>query len=143
MECGVHKFDSITNMLKKMAKNSHLMNKHAACIINAHIDSFAFGVNKYYKVKMNNDTVNLAIHAEVDAISSISSKYLKGLDIIVIRVNKNNGMKNSRPCNSCIDKMKQKGLRKVYYSNSQGDIVYEYVETMPKLHDSSGHRMRN
>jgi hypothetical protein len=51
---------------------------------------------------------------------------------------KNNRLKNSRPCNHCIDKLIKVGIYKVYYSNENGIIVSEIVEDMEKLHISSG-----
>jgi cytidine deaminase len=137
-----YKFDYVIDNLIKIAYNSALVNKHASCIIKSG-RTFSYGVNKYYKVKIDNKNVNLGIHAEIDAMSNIHSKYIKGFDILVIRIGKNCTLKNSRPCNSCIDKMKQKGIHKVYYSTSSGDIVYEIVNDMPKLHECSGQRMRN
>jgi deoxycytidylate deaminase len=47
-------------------------------------------------------------------------------------------LKNSRPCNHCIDKLIKVGIYKVYYSNENGIIVSEIVEDMEKLHISSG-----
>jgi len=60
------------------------------------------------------------------------------MDIIVIRINKKLQLRNSRPCKDCIDELKQIGIRKVYYSNDNGDIVYEFVENMIKTHTSAG-----
>jgi hypothetical protein len=37
---------------------------------------------------------------------------------------------NSRPCNNCINKMNKIGIRKVYYSTQDGNIVYEFVKEM-------------
>ena len=62
------------------------------------------------------------------------------MDILVIRVNKNLTLKNSRPCSQCIDKLSKLGIRKVFYSNEEGDIVWEFVEQMKKTHISAGTR---
>lgn len=86
--------------------------------------------------------VPVTIHAEMDALFAVRTKYTKGMDILIIRVNRQLVMKNSRPCNVCIDKLRQKGIRRAYYSNDQGQVVYEYVDRMPKLHESSANRCR-
>ena len=38
------------------------------------------------------------------------------------------------------DELKHKGIRKVFYSNSDGNIVYEFVDHMAKIHDCSSRR---
>lgn len=87
----------------------------------------------------------MSIHAEMDAIYDFIKKNrrydLRGLDIIVIRF-KNNELKISRPCKSCIEKMRELGIRKVYYSDYDGNIVYEYITDMEMYHMSSLQRMK-
>ena len=129
-------------MLQEMALNSPVSNKHSACLLRGD-RVFAYGVNKHLNLKTPaGHSVNFAIHAEIDALSNVHSRILKGMDILVIRTSKTKVLGNSRPCNHCIDKLKQRGIRKAYYSNAQGEIVYEFVEYMEKIHESSGHRYR-
>lgn len=135
------KFSNILPILKKMALNSALANKHAACLFRG-VELFAFGVNKYFNVKLQNKNILLGVHAEVDALSNVNAKMLNGMDILIIRCNKNLKLQNSRPCNACIKKLQQKGIRKAYYSTSDEKIVCELVDEMPKIHDSSGVRAR-
>ena len=135
------KFSNILPMLKKMALNSPLANKHAACLFRGD-ELFSFGVNKYFNVKIQNKNILLGIHAEVDALSNLNAKMLNGMDILIIRCNKNQKLQSSRPCNACIKKLQQKGIRKAYYSTSDEKIVCELVDEMPKVHDSSGVRAR-
>lgn len=123
-----NKFD--LDYLIKKAGNSIIYNQHAAGILqNKKIINY--GINKYV------NSSKRTIHAEISAFTNLSKKCLKGLDIIVIRI-KNNRLKNSRPCNHCIDKLIKVGIYKVYYSNENGMIVSEIVEEMEKLHISSG-----
>lgn len=139
---SIDKFSNVLPILKKMALNSALSNKHAACLFRSG-EMFAFGVNKYFNVKVKNKNVLLGVHAEVDALSNINPKIVKGMDILIIRCNKNFKLQNSRPCNTCIKKLQQKGIRKAYYSTSDEIIVCEIVDEMPKIHESSGSRARN
>ena len=78
------------------------------------------------------------MHAEITVFEKLPRKKVKGMDILVIRINKNFALKNSRPCNQCIDKLIKFGIRKVFYSNEDGIIVSEFVERMEKIHISSG-----
>jgi deoxycytidylate deaminase len=139
---SIDKFSNVLPILKKMALNSALSNKHAACLFRGD-EMMSFGVNKYFNVKVKNQNILLGVHAEVDALSNINQKIIKGMDILIIRCNKNFKLQNSRPCNTCIKKLQQKGIRKAYYSTSDETIVCEIVDEMPKIHESSGSRARN
>lgn len=141
MICVTDKFVNIVERLSKVALQSALNQKHGACLVYGD-QILSTGVNKRFTVRLNDNVLPLTIHAEVDALSNLHPKYLKGLDILVIRVNKSGQLVYSRPCNSCIDKLSRKGIRKAYYSDINGDIVYEFVDNMPKFHDSAGTRMR-
>lgn len=126
--------------LKKTAMKSSVSNRHSAALIKKDL-IVKSSYNKFIKevrVRIDNKTLThyLTIHAEVNVICSYyDKKNVKGMDIIVIRVNKcGTRLKNSRPCNDCIVKLRKLGIRKVYYSNETGDIVYEYVNNMKFLH---------
>ena len=120
--------------LEKLSKNSDITHKHAAALIYNN-DIISTGINKY--VSYNN--LKQTIHAEINATINIKKikKHNKiSLDLIVIR-SKNNILKNSRPCNNCIDRLVKLKIRKVYYSNEYGLIVSEFVNNMEKIHISS------
>jgi deoxycytidylate deaminase len=135
------KLAHIVDVLKKAAIQSTLTHKHGACLLLGN-QMITVGVNKRFSVRYQGKTIPLTIHAELDALSNVHPRYLKGMDMVIIRVNKSLQLLNSRPCNACVDKLIQKGIRKVYYSDVNGKIVYEFVDSMPKLHDCSATRMR-
>lgn len=56
------------------------------------------------------------------------SKY-KTIDMIVIRQSGGN-LAESKCCEDCIKLMRLVGIRKVYYSNSNGDIVCEKLNNI-------------
>jgi len=141
MNCSSDKFAKAVERLMKAATQSTLNQKHGACLVYGE-QILSIGVNKRFNIRLNDHVLPLTIHAELDALSNIYPKKMKGLDVLVIRVNKAKQLLYSRPCNSCIDKLSQKGIRKAYYSDIDGNIVYEFVDNMPKLHDSAGTRMR-
>lgn len=147
-KCLDSKLDEHIKVLRKIADHSALSNKHSACLMkNGKI--FSLGFNKYIKRdKINNQDIKITIHAEIDALCKckLGNKLVKGLDILIIRIgncSKTSKLRNSRPCNSCINKLSQRGIRKVYYSNEYGEIVYEFTDNMPKIHMSSGDKFRN
>lgn len=139
--CSNNKFAMQIDVLTKLAMNSAVTNKHAACLMTSG-KVVGLGVNKYFQIKVNGSAMNLSVHAEMDVLAGLSTKLSKGMDILIIRLGKTIMLRNSRPCNACIDKLKQRGIRKAYYSNVEGQIVYEFVDTMPKLHASSGCKAR-
>lgn len=129
--------------LKGMAMRSCVQLKHGACIFKSG-KAMAFGLNKYihYRAVDGYHKIPMTIHAEMDALSNIHSKYTKGMDMLIIRINRMGTLLYSRPCSSCIKKMQQKGIRRAYYSTGNDTIVWEDVATMPKLQDSSANRNR-
>ena len=45
----------------------------------------------------------------------------------MIRVNQMGDLVNSKPCNTCIYYMQLYGIKSVYYSNEEGEIVKEKI----------------
>lgn len=132
------RFDELVQFLKKIALNSIVYYKHAAALICGDT-VYSSGANKYIKqIKNNNQAYNRTMHAEITVFEKLQKKKVRGMDLLVIRINKHSILRNSRPCNQCIDKLRKIGIRKVYYSNENGDIVCEFVEQMEKTHVSSG-----
>jgi deoxycytidylate deaminase len=131
-----HKFTHIIDSLKKLALSSDINYKHAAALINKN-QEICYGYNK-----LKNPIIT--VHAEMDVLFTGLNKVknIKGMDLIVIRTTKNFVLGNSRPCNHCIEKMIKIGIRKVYYSNSNGEIVCEYVKDMVKQHICSSIRYK-
>ena len=65
----------------------------------------------------------------------------KKLDLIVIRVNTDGDLCISRPCYNCLSMMKAVNIRRVYYVDSNRNIVYENVRDMISIHASSVTRL--
>jgi deoxycytidylate deaminase len=137
------KLDNCIEKLVKLASNSPIQYKHGACLLKGN-KSYSFGFNKFVKeIYLNNQMIKFTVHAEMDALYRFGNKNIKGMDILIIRISKtNNNLKNSRPCNNCIEKMAQRGIRKVYYSNHNGEIVCDFIDSMSRIHNSSGHSIR-
>lgn len=134
-------FDETLKLLTKMASDSAIYYKHAAALISGNT-IYSSGINKFIKeIKDKNNKIHYkTMHAEINVFENFPKRNVKGMDILVIRINKNFALKNSRPCNQCIDKLNKIGIRKVYYSDDNGNIVSERVEDMERLHISSGTR---
>ena len=82
------------------------------------------------------------VHAEHDAINGLRplrrKKHLQNVNILVIRVSKNNKLQNSKPCANCIETMRvlpqKKGyrIRNIYYSNENGEIIKSSLQNLEK-----------
>ncbi len=65
-----------------------------------------------------------SVHAEVDAIIN-AKRDLKGLSMLVIRINNSNQFRLSKPCNDCMKYLNYVGIKKIYYSVSNYPYVLE------------------
>ena len=135
--------ENVKNKLIEFAKKSNVNQKHSAALIKGDC-IYEIGINKYCTNKKLS-----TVHAEMDVLFSFKSKYKKmseTVDIIIIRLNNscnNINLKNSRPCNRCIEILQEYNIRRVYYSNEMGEIICENLKEMLKIHISSGYRYRN
>jgi hypothetical protein len=127
-----------------MASNSEVNNRHAAGFLLGK-EIYGVSVNKFIfpTTLINGKKFYNTRHAEVSIFEKLKmcdKKKISGLvDILVIRVNKNGDLKNSRPCNKCIKTMKSI-VRKVFYSTDFGNIVSENLDDMKLIHVSSADR---
>jgi tRNA(Arg) A34 adenosine deaminase TadA len=138
---SLHKINNIVNILIKIAKNSAVNQRHSAALIKGD-EIYNIGFNKYCS-----NAKYSTVHAEIDALVTFNKKYLKGIkgmDIIIIRINNysSSKLKISRPCNNCIDTLRKFDIRKVYYSDEYGNIVYENLKDMQKKHTSAGEKFK-
>ena len=65
------------------------------------------------------------VHAEVAAILKAKTD-LKGLSILVVRVNSKNQLRLSKPCEWCLMYLEYVGIKKIYYSISE----FPYIENI-------------
>lgn len=68
------------------------------------------------------DKTIIGIHAELDVIIKSGKEDLSDHEIIVLRVDNEGKLNNSKPCVGCMSAINQFGLKNIYYSNSKGEI---------------------
>lgn len=66
-----------------------------------------------------------SVHSEVDAIIKAKTN-LKGSSLLIVRINKQNQLRLSRPCASCMSYINFVGIKRVIYSISE----YPYLKEM-------------
>ena len=95
----------------------------------------------------NGECICYSTHAEMDVLYKILKQQktkvkniidLSNYIIIVIRFGKDGNLKNSRPCNHCLETMTKYRIKKILYSNDDGIIISEKPESMEHCHISSG-----
>ena len=62
------------------------------------------------------------IHAELGCILGIPRAVTSGADVYVCRINKHGEFRNSKPCAMCHEVMKHVGIKRVYYTTSEGTV---------------------
>jgi len=62
-------------------------------------------------------------------------------DLIVIRINREEKICTSRPCYNCLSMMKAVGIRRVYYTDNNQNIICENVKDMISINASSVTKM--
>jgi len=50
---------------------------------------------------------------------------IKSITLVVIRMNRNGSMCDSKPCIDCLNSIRRLGIRKMYYSNEKGEIEFK------------------
>jgi len=65
-----------------------------------------------------------SFHAEIAAMHNVSDKNkINGASILVVRVTKSGNISKAFPCKYCMKTLKHVGIKNIYYSNRQGEIV--------------------
>lgn len=68
-----------------------------------------------------------SLHAEQDALIGLDWSRLSGSSICVIRLNLNGSLRMARPCDMCMKALSFVGIKKIYYSNHNGEIISEKI----------------
>lgn len=138
------------DVLFEAAQKSPMLHKHAAMIFSGG-KPISIGYN-HDRMYLSRKCI-LSCHAEVHALSqyldhnkrSYYKNYLNdtertlsfrkkngesprmrlngNLKLIVIRVNNQGSLKGSKPCSHCLESIKMFGIKKIYYSTDDGEIL--------------------
>jgi deoxycytidylate deaminase len=144
----INKFVPMFSKLINEAEKSTLKHKLSAAIIKG---------NKFLRSPCSNIMRNKirgyrsgSLHAEAHAIMEYYGKNLKfkngefycppnkkRIDLIVIRINKENEICSSRPCHNCLKMMKSVNINKLYYTDNNNNLICENVKDMITIYASS------
>ena len=121
----------ILNAVINEAKKSTYRYKVGACIFkNKRIISRACNSVRSNPIHPKYQNYLNSYHAEQRVVVGLEWKSLKGCNIIIIRINNNNELRNAKPCKKCIELIKHLKLFKIYYSTNNGEIIMEKVKNL-------------
>ena len=93
------------------------MNFNHGCVLIHRGKIVGKGFNCYHD---SNYKSEYSLHAEINAINNGLKKLhvndLKKCELVIIRINKNGEMLNSRPCNNCKKVIEGYKIKKIFYS---------------------------
>jgi tRNA(Arg) A34 adenosine deaminase TadA len=121
----VENFNRLLKLLNNQYKFFVRNNKKKIFLMGAlliHKNKFTFGFNNYNKTHTNtiqlNKTFLIPIHAEIEALNKWNLNWNIHKSTLYVAGLGQGGTfcKSSRPCNSCLEKIKQKRVKKVVYA---------------------------
>ena len=119
-------------MARELAKSSDFKRIHVGCIITYKGMVIASGFNsnkthplqkKYNKFRATSDSEFVPkLHAEISALSKLRNSSLnpKRMKLFVYRIKQDGSYGMARPCPSCMQAIKDFGIRKIYYTTNDG-----------------------
>lgn len=101
---------------REMSYNSTYRIRMGAVLVHRKPISRGYNKLKSHPIYANPEKhIKISLHAEIDCLIK-AKKDVKGSDIYVYREYKNGEPAMARPCNDCIAKLKEFGIKRIFYS---------------------------
>ena len=78
------------------------------------------GFNQMNKTHPKQQSEYPYIHAETHALLGLRYEETVGCDLYVVRIDRNDELKNAKPCDSCMAALETAGIRRIYYTDDVG-----------------------
>jgi len=116
----------MTRVAVKEALKSSSAYRHGCVVFNtSRILSKGFNKSIYF---CHDETRRMSLHAEMSAIRNLPKKMLRDSTVLVVRISKGqNLLIKSFPCIKCVKIMGRYGIKKIYCSDSVGNIVPFFI----------------
>jgi len=85
----------------------------------------ATGRNWFKKSHPQSQTIWNGIHAEFDCLNREDYDKTRRGVLFVVRINNSGNFTMARPCDMCLTLIRKYGIRVVYYTNFDGNVVRE------------------
>lgn len=107
-------------LIKHATKARHRQHKHAAMVLNGS-NTISIGWN------------HSSVHAEHAAINRAWRTGTAGATMVVIRIRKDGSVGMSRPCEQCVIRLINAGIKKVVYSDNDGSLKAFKLSAQPEV----------
>jgi len=120
--------DRMFKEAKKLAKNS--MCNYRVGAVTARSKILGRGWNKsktHSSMKKHNESYDRQIHAELAAVLATGTDIVRGADLFVCRILKDNSFALARPCETCYNLARSYGVRRIYYtiSDTEYGVIHD------------------
>ena len=124
---------SLYPLVQSCAKTDMKFRLSAGIMIGNHIVTKSISCNSDRTII--HGELSYSKHAEHGAILYLKNKRMRSnIKLIVIRIDAYGNLVNSTPCENCIKRIKDAGIKKVIYVNDKDMLVEErvtHIKTMP------------
>lgn len=113
-------------LASKLAKKSTHHQHHLGAVITKGNKILGVGFNKNKTSPRSNNAFS-TLHAEISAILNTDEEDLEGSEIYIFRATKSGKLGLSRPCIFCEKMLRSVGIKKIYYTTTEGfqEEIYE------------------
>mgnify|MGYP001051328727 FL=1 len=145
------RIDRIKSIIIELCKTSQLSARHGAILTKGSSRVIFTGTNQD-RSRYHNSIVP-STHAEMDVINKMINhlrkqffcdKQVKRImgkyTLWVGRITRNNHIANSMPCCDCLKKLKKHGLKRIGFSNDDGDFVICNLTYLTNTHMSKAQK---
>jgi len=112
------------DLAMRVSNQSECHQRHGAVLVKgANVINVACNKNKFSSFAARfrkEDPHHARVHAELGAILNIARTHTEGATVYVVRINKEQYYKLSKPCTMCEAALRWVGVKKVIYSTCKG-----------------------
>lgn len=116
----------IDRAVDEALNSPHPQFRHGAVLFNkGKIYNSSSNVIRYtsFARRFTTDLCFSNLHAEIGAILNQPRDTTENCDVLVVRISRTGVFGNSKPCDMCAAAMSHVGIRNVWYTNVEGEIV--------------------
>tara|TARA_B100000902_G_scaffold246493_1_gene233290 strand:- start:50 stop:505 length:456 start_codon:yes stop_codon:yes gene_type:complete len=132
-------------MAALQAKRSNCLMQHG-CVAVKNGRIFGRGYNNYRTRSKDGFIQNcMTCHAEMSALREVNKLNIdfKKISLYIVRVDNNNCLKSSAPCVDCMKHILRLKIKRIIYSNGNGELTVQNPNLYKIIHKTTGRRILN
>ena len=145
MVCISNRDQRFVELAAQQAIRSDCLMQHG-CIAVKNGRIIGRGYNNYRTTSNDGFIQNcMTCHAEISALRQVSklNKDFKKVSLYIVRVDHNKCLKSSAPCIDCMKHILRLKIKRIIYSNEQGEITVKDPKNYITQHTTTGKRILN